>query len=308
MASHDEEIDVDDAPTSINPYTVLAIPTAATHDQIKSAYRKAALKHHPDKAPPAEKDNAHAKFQEIAFAYAILSDERRRKRYDSTGHTAESLDLEDDDFDWTAFFREQFRAAVTEASITQFADEYRYGDEERRHVLAAYTQCAGSMEGVYARVMVSDMLVDEERFRGMIDAAIEAGEVEGYKRYTGESEAARTKRMERERKRRDKQAREAEKEKAKMEEEGAGDGVPEAKSGMGDLAALIQKRQAGRSAGDFIAGLEAKYAGQQGKKGAKRVSDEPPEEAFAKNRAGAVKTAERDAGAGVRRSKRAKKE
>ena len=81
MAPHDheEDISIDDAPTTINPYTVLGVPEDATPAQIKTAYRKAALKHHPDKATTdSEKSAAHTKFQEIAFANAILSDERRR--------------------------------------------------------------------------------------------------------------------------------------------------------------------------------------------------------------------------------------
>ena len=83
----EEDIEVDEAPTEIDPYAVLSLDKDATQDQVKSAYRKAALKYHPDKASPEDKDSAHTKFQEIAFAYAILSDQRRRKRYDTTGRT-----------------------------------------------------------------------------------------------------------------------------------------------------------------------------------------------------------------------------
>ena len=127
----DEDIEVDEAPTTIDPYAVLAIQYDATEDQIKSAYRKAALKHHPDKAAPSDREAAHTKFQEVAFAYAILSDEKRRKRYDTTGNTSESLDLEDDDFDWTTFYREQFQSLVTEETINNFAQGYKGSDEER---------------------------------------------------------------------------------------------------------------------------------------------------------------------------------
>jgi hypothetical protein len=78
-----------------------------------------------DKATPDNKDAANKKFQEIAFAYAILSDERRRKRYDTTGNTSESLDLDDDDFNWTDFFREQYAAVVTAEALDRIKKDYQ---------------------------------------------------------------------------------------------------------------------------------------------------------------------------------------
>ena len=292
----DEDITIDEAPTSIDPYAVLSLPKVATADQIKAAYRKAALKSHPDKAPPAEKEAANTKFQEIAFAYAILSDERRRRRYDTTGRTEESLDLEDDDFDWITFYREQFANVVTEEKIDKFALEYKGSEEEREHVLAAYEECEGSMGGIYQRVMLSDVLVDEDRFREIIDAAIESGEVEAFRKYTHETEKSRKGRIASATKHREEaEAREAKKTLDEDEADGQGKkSKSKAKSngGVGDLAALIQQRQQGR-AENFFDSLEEKYA-PKGKKGGKRAMDEPPEEAFAKNRgAGTSKKAKK---------------
>jgi molecular chaperone DnaJ len=64
-------------------YEVLEIQKNASKDEIKNSYRKLALKFHPDrnKSPGAEE-----KFKEISEAYAVLSDEEKRKRYDTYGH------------------------------------------------------------------------------------------------------------------------------------------------------------------------------------------------------------------------------
>lgn len=295
----EEDITVTSAPTTIDPYEALSVPQDATPEQIKTAYRKAALKHHPDKAPEDSKVAAHTKFQEIAFAYAILSDERRRKRYDLTGRTEDSLDLDDDAFDWVSFYREQYKDVVTADAIEGFANKYKGSEEEKGDVLGWYEKCEGKMTKLYKNVMLSDPAEDEERFREIIDQAIESGEVVGYEAYTQESEASRKKRVDAARKRKEKEAREAERH---AEDLGIGKdlkkkvkGKKEKDDGMGDLAALIGQRQKGRSE-NFLADLEAKYAPKEkAKGGAKRRTDEPPEEAFAKTEAG-------------RRSKRSKKD
>src|SRR5919109_3243437 len=64
-------------------YEVLGIPRSANKEEIKNSYRKLALQYHPDrnKSPGAEE-----KFKEISEAYAVLSDDEKRKRYDMYGH------------------------------------------------------------------------------------------------------------------------------------------------------------------------------------------------------------------------------
>jgi len=67
----------------IDYYKILGVNKTATQDQIKSAYRKLARKHHPD-LNPNDKE-AHKKFQQINEANEVLSDPEKRKKYDQYG-------------------------------------------------------------------------------------------------------------------------------------------------------------------------------------------------------------------------------
>jgi molecular chaperone DnaJ len=66
-------------------YEVLGVEKNATPDQIKKAWRAAALKYHPDRNK-TDKKAAEEKFKEAAEAYEVLSDEKKRQRYDQFGH------------------------------------------------------------------------------------------------------------------------------------------------------------------------------------------------------------------------------
>ncbi len=65
-------------------YEVLGVSKNASDDEIKKAYRKLAIKYHPDKNP-GDKE-AEAKFKEINEAHDVLSDKQKRARYDQFGH------------------------------------------------------------------------------------------------------------------------------------------------------------------------------------------------------------------------------
>jgi len=165
------------------------------------------------------------------------------------------------------------------------------------------------MDRVYESVMLSDVLADDARFRGILDEAIEKGEVKNWERYTNETEKSKDARV----KRAEKEAKMAEKEKAKLEKAAKEKGSKKGAAGGGQevdgeagLLALIQGRQKERGA-SFLDRLEAKYKDEEvqkkaGKKatGGKKIAgtgrkrkqaddedgegaavDEPPEEAFA---------------------------
>jgi len=74
-------------------YKILGVPRGAKDEDIKKAYRKRALKHHPDKNP--HDPEAKLKFQRISEAFSVLSDSKKRLKYDKSG----DMDLEDFDMD-----------------------------------------------------------------------------------------------------------------------------------------------------------------------------------------------------------------
>lgn len=67
-------------------YDILGVTKSSTAEEIKKSYKKLAKKYHPD-VNPNDKE-AENKFKELSEAYAVLSDEEKRKEYDSIGHDA----------------------------------------------------------------------------------------------------------------------------------------------------------------------------------------------------------------------------
>ncbi|KAK6462922.1 hypothetical protein DFJ63DRAFT_98907 [Scheffersomyces coipomensis] len=72
---------------ALDLYEILEISESATDLEVKKAYRKLALKYHPDKASEDERSEAEQKFKDISHAYDILGDETKRRDYDMYGST-----------------------------------------------------------------------------------------------------------------------------------------------------------------------------------------------------------------------------
>lgn len=82
-------------------YEILGVSREASQEEIKRVYRKLALKYHPDKNPGDEA--AEEKFKELAEAYEVLSDSKKRTNYDQFGHAGVDGAFRGRGFDWSDF-------------------------------------------------------------------------------------------------------------------------------------------------------------------------------------------------------------
>jgi len=126
-------------------YDILGVDHSATKDDIKKAYRKLALKYHPDKN---KEKGAEEKFKEISEAYAVLYDDEKRKMYDQYGHAGIDQQYSTEDifrttdfgdifrgmgFDFNDIFEQFFggRSGYTRRSQAQRGNDIRYDVEIR---------------------------------------------------------------------------------------------------------------------------------------------------------------------------------
>lgn len=103
-------------------YGCLGVAAESSPEEIRRAYRKLALQHHPDKQQNGDGDST--KFQQIGFSYAVLSDEKRRKRFDETGRTDEAAFFEGE-ADWNAYFKELWQGEVNKQTLDDFVKSYK---------------------------------------------------------------------------------------------------------------------------------------------------------------------------------------
>ncbi|RDA86255.1 hypothetical protein CP532_5107 [Ophiocordyceps camponoti-leonardi (nom. inval.)] len=87
MSAHASFPEAADA-SEVDLYELLSVDRGASQEQIKKAYRKAALRYHPDKVPAEQRQESEIKFKEMTNAYEILSDEQKRELYDTHGMAA----------------------------------------------------------------------------------------------------------------------------------------------------------------------------------------------------------------------------
>ncbi|ETW85936.1 hypothetical protein HETIRDRAFT_310579 [Heterobasidion irregulare TC 32-1] len=161
---------------SVDLYATLTLTQSASFEEIKRAYRKLALIYHPDKhATKGEsaKADASLKFQQIGFAYAVLSDTKKRNRYDLTGKTDEGFDVGLGEDGWEAYFEELFDR-VTREKLDQMKKEYQGSTEETEDLKKAYLNTDGSIDEIMSHIPHSRH-EDETRFIILISSLITEG-------------------------------------------------------------------------------------------------------------------------------------
>ena len=109
-------------------YEILGVPKDASDDVIRKAYKKLAIKWHPDKHVDDKKE-AEEKFKEISEAYSVLSDKEKRKEYDNGG-----IDFEDfgdfDNFDPFAMFESFFGRRRSHGMFGGFNFGFDFEDDD----------------------------------------------------------------------------------------------------------------------------------------------------------------------------------
>ena len=113
-----------DMKESRNLYDILGVEDKATQDQIKKAYRKLALEHHPDRN--AGSTESHKKFVEIGHAYETLSDPSKKQQYDAFGTTDRNGFKHSEDFTETVRrYEERFYKENWDIFLSQIDDSTR---------------------------------------------------------------------------------------------------------------------------------------------------------------------------------------
>lgn len=240
----------------LDPYETLNVPKDATEEVIKKSYRKLCLKHHPDKlVNKSEEEISQSKqeFERVQFAHLILSDEKKRKRYDQTGSLE---DVGDGEFDWFEYFT-NIKAEITEESIAKDKQDYQGSSDEEEDIIEAWLETNGDFLKLFEIIPHTEITKeDEARLFLKITVLIEEGVIDT----TRDWEVYKKKRKQlfgkllRSVKDESREAEELRKQilaNKKVETED-------------ELRQLIQKKNAGRI-DDLIANLEAKYGGKNTK-------------------------------------------
>src|SRR5688572_25458866 len=109
-------------------YKVLGVDKSVSSDEIRKAFRKLAVKYHPDKNPDDKK--AEEKFKEINEANEVLSDPEKRKKYDALGANWNAYQQQGqaDNFDWSNWQQSRGGSPFTRSRTEHFGRGDHFSD------------------------------------------------------------------------------------------------------------------------------------------------------------------------------------
>lgn len=166
----------------INPYETLGVETTASVEEVRKAYRKLCLKYHPDKQHASSeetKDSNKVIFEQVQFAHSILSDEKRRKKFDKTG----SLDESNDDFDWYDYFQAT-KAEISEESIKKDKLIYQGSEDEEIDIIESWNNSNGDFLELFESIPHTEVNKEDEiRLFDKVKELIKEGQIEESKEF-----------------------------------------------------------------------------------------------------------------------------
>lgn len=160
----------------IDPYKVLGVDEKADTKEIKRSYHKLCLKYHPDKNEGFRKE-----FDQVQVSYMVLSDEKKRSRYDRTGIINLKDDFEEGDeegFNWNDYFKTQFES-ISKEMIEKDREEYQGSSEEEEDIRNELINSKGDLNKLFESVIHLEFTLEEEkRVFNICKKLIDQGDIE----------------------------------------------------------------------------------------------------------------------------------
>lgn len=168
-----------------NLYEVLGATKKCEKTELRKAFYKLSLLHHPDRHDSDSKSEATKRFQVLSRVYSYMEDDEKRKVYDETGVIDEDDEITGKSFDdWVKYWQLLF-PKVTTKLIDDYCKKYKGSEQETEDLIEIYNRSKGDMDVIMESLLLTSYR-DETRVRGLIDKLISSGKIDAYTKYTHE--------------------------------------------------------------------------------------------------------------------------